>query len=114
MWRRHREGLGPARARGQGGSPRGRVADLDRAGRRDARPGRDPVRVAIAEDSVLLREGLTRLLGDAGFDVVGRFGNADDLLAQVRTDPPDVAIVDIRLPPTHSDEGLRAALHIRG
>ncbi len=71
------------------------------------------MRVAIAEDSVLLREGLTRLLGDAGFDVVGRFGNADDLLARVRTDPPDVVIVDIRLPPTHSDEGLRAALHIR-
>jgi DNA-binding NarL/FixJ family response regulator len=71
------------------------------------------VRVAIAEDSVLLREGLTRLLGDAGFDVVGRFGNADDLLALFSTDPPDVAIVDIRLPPTHSDEGLRAALSIR-
>jgi DNA-binding NarL/FixJ family response regulator len=72
------------------------------------------VRVAIAEDSVLLREGLTRLLGDAGFDVVGRFGNADDLLARLQSDPPDVVIVDIRLPPTHSDEGLRAALHIRG
>jgi DNA-binding NarL/FixJ family response regulator len=72
------------------------------------------VRVAIAEDSVLLREGLTRLLADAAFDVVGTFGNADDLLARVRADPPDVAIVDIRLPPTHSDEGLRAALHIRG
>jgi DNA-binding NarL/FixJ family response regulator len=71
------------------------------------------VRVAIAEDSVLLREGLTRLLSDADFDVVGAFGNADDLLARVRADPPDVAIVDIRLPPTHSDEGLRAALHIR-
>ena len=63
---------------------------------------------------MLLREGLTRLLGDAGFDVVGRFGNADDLMARVRSDPPDVAIVDIRLPPTHSDEGLRAALDIRG
>jgi DNA-binding NarL/FixJ family response regulator len=71
------------------------------------------MRVAIAEDSVLLREGLTRLLGDAGFDVVGRFGNADDLLSRVRSDPPDVVIVDIRLPPTHSDEGLRAALHVR-
>ena len=71
------------------------------------------MRVAIAEDSVLLREGLTRLLGDAGFDVVGRFGNADDLLTKVRNDPPDVVIVDIRLPPTHSDEGLRAALHVR-
>jgi DNA-binding NarL/FixJ family response regulator len=72
------------------------------------------MRVAIAEDSVLLREGLTRLLGDAGFDVVGQFGNADDLLAQLQSDPPDVAIVDIRLPPTHSDEGMRAALQIRG
>jgi DNA-binding NarL/FixJ family response regulator len=87
---------------------------MDTAGWWDARQGRDPVRVAIAEDSVLLRKGLTRLLGDAGFDVVGRFGNADDLLARIRTDPPDVAIVDIRLPPTHSDEGLRAALHIHG
>jgi DNA-binding NarL/FixJ family response regulator len=72
------------------------------------------MRVAIAEDSVLLREGLTRLLGDAGFDVVGQFGSADDLLALLQSDPPDVAIVDIRLPPTHSDEGLRAALQIRG
>jgi len=72
------------------------------------------VRVAIAEDSVLLREGLTRLLGDGGFDVVGRFGNADELLALIECDPPDVAVVDIRLPPTHSDEGLRAALQIRG
>ena len=71
------------------------------------------MRVAIAEDSVLLREGLTRLLGDAGFDVIGRFGTADDLLARLPSDPPDVAIVDIRLPPTHTDEGLRAALLIR-
>jgi len=71
------------------------------------------VRVAIAEDSLLLREGLTRLLADAGFDVVGQFGNADDLLTRVRSDPPDVVIVDIRLPPTHSDEGLRAALYVR-
>jgi DNA-binding NarL/FixJ family response regulator len=71
------------------------------------------VRVAIAEDSVLLREGLSRLLTDGGFDVVGRWDNADDLLARVRSDPPDVAVLDIRLPPTHSDEGLRAALHLR-
>jgi DNA-binding NarL/FixJ family response regulator len=71
------------------------------------------VRVAVAEDSVLLREGLSRLLTDGGFDVVGRWDNADDLLARVRTDPPDVAILDIRLPPTHSDEGLQAALHLR-
>ena len=71
------------------------------------------MRIAVAEDSVLLREGLSRLLTDGGFDVVGRWDNADDLLARVRVDPPDVVILDIRLPPTHSDEGMRAALHIR-
>ncbi len=67
----------------------------------------------IAEDSVLLREGLARLLSDAGFEVVGQCENADDLLLKVRSYPPDVVIVDIRLPPTHNDEGLRAALEIR-
>jgi DNA-binding NarL/FixJ family response regulator len=71
------------------------------------------VRVAIAEDGVLLREGLSRLLDDAGFDVVAQCGDAEDLLLKVRSYPLDVAIVDIRLPPTHSDEGLRAALEIR-
>ena len=71
------------------------------------------MRVAIAEDSVLLREGLARLLGEAGFDVVGQCGTGDDLLLKVRSYSPDVVIVDIRLPPTHSDEGLRAAIEIR-
>jgi DNA-binding NarL/FixJ family response regulator len=71
------------------------------------------VRVAIAEDSVLLREGLAHLLSDAGFEVVGECGDAKDLLLKVRSYAPDVAIVDIRLPPTHSDEGLQAALEIR-
>jgi DNA-binding NarL/FixJ family response regulator len=71
------------------------------------------VRVAIAEDSVLLRDGLARLLGDSGFDVVAQCGTADELLLKVRSFPPDVAIVDIRLPPTHNDEGIRAALEIR-
>jgi DNA-binding NarL/FixJ family response regulator len=71
------------------------------------------VRVAIAEDGVLLREGLSRLLEDAGFDVVAQCGDADELLLKVRSYPPDVVIVDIRLPPTHSDEGLRASLEIR-
>jgi len=71
------------------------------------------VRVAIAEDSVLLREGLARLLGDAGFEVIAQCGTADELLLKARSYPLDVAIVDIRLPPTHSDEGLRAALEIR-
>ena len=71
------------------------------------------MRVAIAEDSVLLREGLARLLDDAGIDVVAQSGDADDLLLKVRSYSPDVAIVDIRLPPTHNDEGMRAALEIR-
>lgn len=71
------------------------------------------MRVAIAEDGVLLREGLSRLLGEAGFDVVAQCGDADELLLKVRSYPLDVAIVDIRLPPTHTDEGLRAALEIR-
>jgi DNA-binding NarL/FixJ family response regulator len=71
------------------------------------------VRVAIAEDSLLLREGVARLLRDAGMDVVAECGNADELLLHIRSNPVDVAIVDIRLPPTHSDEGLRAALEIR-
>jgi DNA-binding NarL/FixJ family response regulator len=71
------------------------------------------VRVALAEDSVLLREGLARLLHDEGFDVVAQCGDADDLLRKTNGHAPDVAIVDIRLPPTHNDEGLRAALEIR-
>ena len=71
------------------------------------------MRVAIAEDSVLLREGLARLLADAGFEVVAKCGDAQDLMRKVRGHKPDVAIVDIRLPPTHSDEGLQAALEIR-
>jgi len=69
--------------------------------------------VAIAEDSVLLREGLTRILRGAGLDVVAAYDNADDVLKRVASLPPDVVILDIRLPPTHSDEGMRAALHIR-
>jgi DNA-binding NarL/FixJ family response regulator len=71
------------------------------------------VRVAIVEDGVLLREGLVHLLGAAGHEVVAQFGDVDGLLAYVRDDPPDVVILDIRLPPTHTDEGLRAALELR-
>ena len=71
------------------------------------------MRVAIAEDSVLLREGVARVLNDAGFDVVAQCEDAYDLLLKVRSFPPDVVIVDIRLPPTHNDEGLQAALEIR-
>ena len=71
------------------------------------------MRVAIAEDSVLLREGLARLLGDAGFDVIARCGRADELRREMLVQVPEVAILDIRLPPTHSDEGLVAAIEIR-
>jgi DNA-binding NarL/FixJ family response regulator len=71
------------------------------------------MRVVIAEDSVLLREGLARLLADGGFDVVGLAGDGDDLLRKVGAHRPDVAVVDVRMPPSHTDEGLRAALHIR-
>ncbi len=71
------------------------------------------MRVMIAEDSVLLREGLVRLLTENDIEVVSTADNADKLLVFVADDPPDVAIVDIRLPPTHTDEGMRAALQIR-
>ena len=67
----------------------------------------------LADDSVLLREGIARLLADAGFEVVGQASNADELLLKVRSYSPDVAIVDIRMPPNHTDEGLRAAQQIR-
>ena len=71
------------------------------------------MRVVIAEDSVLLREGVARILEDAGFEIVGRCGTASDLMLKVRSYDPDLAIIDIRMPPTHTDEGLRAAQEIR-
>jgi DNA-binding NarL/FixJ family response regulator/class 3 adenylate cyclase len=74
---------------------------------------RQQLRVAIAEDAVLLREGMARLLRETGFDVVGQSGTAEDLLLKVRSYSPDVVIVDIRMPPTQTDEGLRAAREIR-
>src|SRR5262249_53235511 len=72
-----------------------------------------PVRIVLAEDSVLLREGVAALLADAGFEVVGQAGDADELMLKVRSYQPDVAIVDIKMPPTHTDEGLKAAQEIR-
>jgi DNA-binding NarL/FixJ family response regulator len=72
-----------------------------------------PLAVAIAEDSALLREGLTRILTAADMEVIAAYDNADELLQFVTIQPPDIAILDIRLPPTHSDEGIRAALHLR-
>ncbi|MDQ3571796.1 MAG: response regulator transcription factor [Actinomycetota bacterium] len=71
------------------------------------------MRVVIAEDSVLLREGLVRLLSEHEIEVVGQAGDGEDLLRKVRAHKPDVAIVDVRMPPGHSDEGLRAARQIR-
>jgi DNA-binding NarL/FixJ family response regulator len=73
----------------------------------------DALRVIVADDSALLREGTARLLEDGGFDVVAQAGDADELLLRVRSYHPDVAIVDIRMPPTHTDEGVRAAEQIR-
>ena len=71
------------------------------------------MRIVLADDSVLLREGIARLLEDAGFEIVGQAGTAEQLLLKVRSYKPAVAIIDIRMPPTHTDEGLRAAREIR-
>ncbi len=71
------------------------------------------MRVVVADDAMLMREGLARLLADAGFEVVGKAADADELLRRVELTHPDVAVVDIRMPPTHTDEGLVAADMIR-
>ena len=78
-----------------------------------ARPGTAAIKVVLADDSVLLREGLARLLEESGFDVAAQSDNAVDLLRHVAMHRPDVAITDIRMPPTLTDEGLRAAQQIR-
>ena len=71
------------------------------------------MRIVIAEDSVLLRAGLTKLLTEGGFDVVAAVADAEELLQAVEEHHPDVAVIDVRMPPTHTDEGIRAALVIR-
>ena len=71
------------------------------------------MRVAIAEDAVILRDGLVELLTGRGHEVVAAVADGDALVAAVASDPPDVAVVDVRMPPTHTDEGLRAALRLR-
>jgi DNA-binding NarL/FixJ family response regulator len=71
------------------------------------------VRVVIGEDDVLMREGMARLLSEAGFEVVGQAGDADDLLRKTLAHQPDVAIVDVQMPPRHEDDGLLAAIEIR-
>jgi DNA-binding NarL/FixJ family response regulator len=73
----------------------------------------EPVRVVIADDSVLLREGLSRLLEESGFEVAAQAGDAEDLMRKVGAHRPDVAVVDVRMPPSHTDEGLQAARRIR-
>ncbi len=71
------------------------------------------MRVVVADDSVLLREGVARVLEEAGFEVVGQAGDGEELLRKVRAHKPDIAVVDIRMPPTHTDEGVQAARQIR-
>jgi DNA-binding NarL/FixJ family response regulator len=71
------------------------------------------MRIVLADDTMLLREGVAMLLSDAGFDVVGQAGDATELVEAVVEHAPEVAIVDLRMPPTHTDEGLQAALEIR-
>src|ERR1700742_4538830 len=77
----------------------------------DRVPG--PLRVVIAEDDVLFREGIARLLADAGFDVVGRAGDAQDFVRKALAHRPDVAVVDIQMPPGEGADGMRAALEVR-
>ena len=73
----------------------------------------EPLRVVIGEDDVLLREGIARLLGEAGFEVVAQAGDAEALLRRALAHRPDVTLVDVRMPPGHDDDGLRAALELR-
>jgi DNA-binding NarL/FixJ family response regulator len=72
-----------------------------------------PLRLVLAEDSVLLREGLVRLFDEAGFETAAAYGNADDLMTDVEVLAPDLAVLDVRMPPTFRDEGVRAAIELR-
>ena len=101
---------GPRRPRSR--RRRNLLGRLAARGRRH-RHRRAPVRIVIAEDSVLLRDGLTRLLEERGHEVVATAGDAVQLLAAVAREAPEVAIVDVRMPPTFTDEGVRAALELR-
>ena len=76
-------------------------------------PGGDPVRVVVADDVMLTREGIVRLLTDAGVEVVGTASDANELVRAIALEQPDAALIDIRMPPTHTDEGLQAAHRIR-
>ena len=89
------------------------LGDAEHPPLRDAAPAEARMKIVIADDSVLLREGIVRLLEEAGFEVAAQSGTREDVLRHVAMHKPDVAIVDIRMPPTHTDEGLRAAKEIR-
>jgi DNA-binding NarL/FixJ family response regulator len=78
-----------------------------------AEPATAPIRAVVADDSVLLRDGLVRLLADDGIEVVAAVGDADGLLRAVDDHAPDLALVDVRMPPSHTDEGIRASIEIR-
>src|SRR6266498_5832252 len=106
--RRHQAHLGD----GSAGRP-GRCRGWKAGGRADAAPIGAPMRVVVADDVLLTRQGIVRLLRDAGIDVVAEAEDAEALLRLVRLGRPDVALVDIRMPPTHTDEGLVAAKTIR-
>ena len=112
------DGVGGARAAPDSGLAglRDRLEALDATLVVESEPGRgttyqrrDPMRIVIADDAVLIREGVARVLTESGFEVVDQVGDADGLLASVRGERPDVALVDIRMPPSYTDEGLRAA-----
>ena len=107
--RRHRADRPRRPRRGPGRETR----DRQPARRRHAARGGDPVRIVIAEDTVLLREGLAGLLEDAGHEVVARVGDADALLVVVAEHEPDLAVIDVRMPPDYDHEGMRAAAEIR-
>lgn len=79
----------------------------------DPAPAAAPLRLVLAEDSLLLREGLIRLFDEAGFVTVASYGDADALLAEVDALRPDIAVLDVRMPPSFRDEGVRAALELR-
>jgi DNA-binding NarL/FixJ family response regulator len=91
-------------------SPRALAQPIGSGYRRDVS---DPLRVVVAEDDVLMREGTVRLLTEAGYEVVAQAGDADDLLRKALAHRPDVVVVDVRMPPHHGDDGLRAALELR-
>src|SRR5258708_5842121 len=111
--RRRRPGWAGSVRAGQPTCGRGRAADGHEPVRGPHEHRGGAMRVVIAEDSVLLREGLVRLLADAGHDVVAATGQAEDFLRAVDTKLPDAVVVDVRMPPTFTDEGLRAALVVR-